>query len=1126
MNNIAPKAPLARQANQMASHGRYGDSQLVHMNPYEVQGLASMSPTGELTINPVTGQPEAFLPFLIPMIGSALGGAALGGTALGMTGASALGAGLATWAQTGDLEKGIISGVTGFGLGKVLGAGADAANLGTELGNVAHAQTGVAETAKNVLGANQAVPALGSGGFETLTPAMEQAGALTNISPEQIASIGAQQGLGTAQTQLASARAALTPAQRMGGFTSKPGFKAMGAKAMTPSAMLPIVAGTGTMAAVEKQEAMDDLAKKQLGEDKAYAQEWQDVFDESIGVANRSNQRQGRRPTAGTPNPYGGRYASGGIVGLNGGGGAFGAAQDAGMGFLPGETAQEAYARLGYIPYNSSPYYSTDDYNNYTGSFAGASGPQDTTFGLGAGSAGTIEGDQTTITDNSTPQTLIASTAAGVDSLVNQGAPLTNIRASDGSASGALSDAWADEMGGEIRGTTTGLDADNRYFVDTVPNSGAERQSFLRGDIKQKPPSDYRHGFEKEFQFFDYVDDRPIERYQDLFGAGPSDYMAGLLAGNTGNAPVAGTNTLAGAGDFSGTTGGITNTAGGITNLETESIKADCYTSNDDGTYTISKSDIYGVCPLGSYNTQAAADGAVVIDDTVVVDDTVVDTTITCYNADGETQQVTGVNPSCPVGWSETAPPDPWAVAKGQCDVSGGTWDEVNNVCIADPLAAFGTINTLASQEEIVSLVDMINRGETSAADIAARYGLTEAEVQAEYDRLMSQRGMNAALSDYGTGTGWITEEEIVSLVDLINSGETNVAAVADRYGKTEAEVQDEYDRLMAQRATNLAAAEAEAEAAAAAAAAAADDGGVTEVLDGIAAVTEDPSEPGNRSGLIRQYITDTFGEPPYTQAQAIQYSQVAIAQGISAAESAEALGLDVATVEGFYRQASNPTDVVDAQAQSEAAAISEGDWSGMSEAEIAQVLGRHNGGRTKRFMTAMGPIELAAGGIADIPVGGDFMQEMPPEVAIVQEAPDTDFPELIELTIEAIKGNVENSDTIINQFIEEYGVEEFQQLREAVLQSIVPNAQTEGRIKGSGGGMDDEVMGMIGENQQVAVSPDEYIVAADVVSGLGDGSSDAGADVLDELMANVRTARSGGRQPAPINLSRVVPRK
>ena len=62
--NIAPKPPLARQGQKLASHGRYGDTELVHMNPYEVQGLAAMSPTGQLTKNPVTGQPEAFLPFI------------------------------------------------------------------------------------------------------------------------------------------------------------------------------------------------------------------------------------------------------------------------------------------------------------------------------------------------------------------------------------------------------------------------------------------------------------------------------------------------------------------------------------------------------------------------------------------------------------------------------------------------------------------------------------------------------------------------------------------------------------------------------------------------------------------------------------------------------------------------------------------------------------------------------------------------------------------------------------------------------------------------------------------------------------------------------------------------------
>ena len=58
--------------DRMAQHGRYGDSMLVHMNPVEVAGIAAMSPTGRLTTNPVTGQPEAFLPLLFGGLGSLL----------------------------------------------------------------------------------------------------------------------------------------------------------------------------------------------------------------------------------------------------------------------------------------------------------------------------------------------------------------------------------------------------------------------------------------------------------------------------------------------------------------------------------------------------------------------------------------------------------------------------------------------------------------------------------------------------------------------------------------------------------------------------------------------------------------------------------------------------------------------------------------------------------------------------------------------------------------------------------------------------------------------------------------------------------------------------------------------
>ena len=75
------QTPYKPMAQELAKYGRYGDSMLVHMNPVEVAGLASLSPTGQLTTNPVTGQPEAFLPFLAPILGSVLGTSFLPGLA-------------------------------------------------------------------------------------------------------------------------------------------------------------------------------------------------------------------------------------------------------------------------------------------------------------------------------------------------------------------------------------------------------------------------------------------------------------------------------------------------------------------------------------------------------------------------------------------------------------------------------------------------------------------------------------------------------------------------------------------------------------------------------------------------------------------------------------------------------------------------------------------------------------------------------------------------------------------------------------------------------------------------------------------------------------------------------------
>jgi hypothetical protein len=126
----------------------------------------------------------------------------------------------------------------------------------------------------------------------------------------------------------------------------------------------------------------------------------------------------------------------------------------------------------------------------------------------------------------------------------------------------------------------------------------------------------------------------------------------------------------------------------------------------------------------------------------------------------------------------------------------------------------------------------------------------------------------------------------------------------------------------------------------------------------------------------------------------------------------------------------------------------------------------------------------------------------------------------LIEQVSMALLGRLseEESEAVINRFIDEFGSEAFQMLRSQVLESVVPNSQKEGVIEGAGKGMDDQVQGMIGDSQPVAVSPGEFIVPADVVSGIGDGDTNSGVKELEGMMDRVRQERTGTtKQPAPL---------
>jgi hypothetical protein len=75
---------------------------------------------------------------------------------------------------------------------------------------------------------------------------------------------------------------------------------------------------------------------------------------------------------------------------------------------------------------------------------------------------------------------------------------------------------------------------------------------------------------------------------------------------------------------------------------------------------------------------------------------------------------------------------------------------------------------------------------------------------------------------------------------------------------------------------------------------------------------------------------------------------------------------------------------------------------------------------------------------------------------------------------------------------------------------SLMRDRLTGGRVRGAGGGMDDLIPGDIEGRQRVRLADGEFVIPADVVSGLGDGSTDHGVRRLHEMMNSVRKQRTG----------------
>ena len=81
--------------------------------------------------------------------------------------------------------------------------------------------------------------------------------------------------------------------------------------------------------------------------------------------------------------------------------------------------------------------------------------------------------------------------------------------------------------------------------------------------------------------------------------------------------------------------------------------------------------------------------------------------------------------------------------------------------------------------------------------------------------------------------------------------------------------------------------------------------------------------------------------------------------------------------------------------------------------------------------------------------------------------------------------------------------------------------------LKGPGDGMSDDIPAKIGNRQPARLADGEFVIPADVVSHLGNGSTDAGAKHLYKMMDRIRRARTGNpKQGKKINPDKYLPRE
>ena len=191
------------------------------------------------------------------MLGSAAVGAGgiLSGLGLSSAVGGAIGSGLTTAIVEGDLKKGLLSGITGFGVGQALGKLGSAGVEGVE--------TALNVPADKITGISDLVPAPETNLIDSLAP--EVSGATSQSVAEGI-SLG--RGINDPLVKGFVEQAPKNIPTLTGG-SSGPSmsqvFSGEGLKALTsPTALVATAVGEGTNEQLRVDEAMEDMAKDSL----------------------------------------------------------------------------------------------------------------------------------------------------------------------------------------------------------------------------------------------------------------------------------------------------------------------------------------------------------------------------------------------------------------------------------------------------------------------------------------------------------------------------------------------------------------------------------------------------------------------------------------------------------------------------------------------------------------------------------------------------------------------------------------------------------------------------------------------------------------------------------------------